>query len=44
MISALSWIPRGVAKLKLEHIADDDEHALQAMKLYASADAGHHGC
>jgi periodic tryptophan protein 1 len=39
MISALSWIPRGVAKLKLEHIADDDEHALQAMKLYGSADA-----
>ncbi len=39
MISALSWIPRGVAKLKLEHIADDDEHALQAMKLYGSAEA-----
>lgn len=36
MISALSWIPRGVAKLKLDHIADDDEHALEAMKLYAS--------
>ena len=36
MISALSWIPRGVSKLKLEHIADDDEEALKAMKLYAS--------
>lgn len=36
MISALSWIPRGVAKLKLDHIAADDEHALSAMNIYAS--------
>ena len=46
MISALSWIPRGVSKLKLEHIADDDEEALKAMKLYASrhaADSGDSG-
>jgi hypothetical protein len=37
MISSLSWIPRGAAKLKPEYteIAEDDEYALKAMNALA---------